>query len=151
MLVEGLERARELSSHESGLAVVIAQRKDGSPYASVVNSGVVDHPVAGGPVVGFVTRGGTKKLPNLRLHPRVTVVFRSGWDWVAVEGDAELAGPDDPLQGFAMTGLPRLLREVYAAAAGGSPDDWQELDTVMAAEGHAAVVVRPVRCYSSSA
>ena len=103
----GLERARELGSHESGLAVVvIAHRQDGSPYVSVVNAGVVDHPVAGGPVVGFVARGGTRKLPNLRVHPRVTVVFRSGWDWVAVEGDAELAGPHDPLHGFAMTDLP---------------------------------------------
>jgi hypothetical protein len=116
MLVVGLERARELGSQESGLAVVIAQRQDGSSYASVVNAGVVDHPVAGGPVVGFVARGGARKLPNLRLHPRVTVVFRSGWDWAAEEGDAELAGPGDPLHGFAMTDLPRLIREVYAAA-----------------------------------
>ncbi len=146
-----LERARELGARESGLAVVIAHRRDGSPYASVVNSGVVGHPVSGGSVVGFVARGGTRKLPNLRLHPRVTVVFRSGWDWVAVEGEAELAGPDDPLDGFAMTDLPRLLREVYAAAAGGSPDDWQELDGIMADEGHTAVLVRPLRCYSSSA
>ena len=151
MFVVGLERARELSSQESGLAVVIAHRQDGSPYASVVNAAVVDHPIAGGPVVAFVARGETRKLPNLRLHPRVTVVFRSGWDWIAVEGDAELAGPHDPLHGLAMSDLPSLLREIYAAAAGGSPDDWQELDAVMAEEGHTAVLVQSVRCYSSSA
>jgi len=36
--------------------------------------------------------------------------------------------------GFAMTDLPRLLRKVYAAAAGGTPDDWRELASVMAEE-----------------
>ena len=58
-------------------------------------------------------------LGHLRLRPRATVVFRSGWDWVAVEGSADLAGPDDPLEGVSPTDLPRLLREVYAAAVGG--------------------------------
>ena len=62
-----------------------------------------------------------------------------------MEGDVEIAGPK-PLDGLAMTDLPRLLREVRAAAAGGSPDDWHELDAVMADEGHTAVLVRPVRC-----
>jgi hypothetical protein len=149
--VEGLERVRELSSHESGLAVVIAQRQDGSAYASVVNAGVVVHPVIGESVVAFVARVGTKKLSNLRLHAKVTVVFRAGWEWIAVEGDAELAGPDDHLQDFAMKELPALLRAIYAATVGGSPDDWQELDGVVAHEGHTAVLVRPVRCYSSPA
>jgi hypothetical protein len=76
----------------------------------------VDHPVRGEPIVGFVSRRGTKKLSNLREHSRVTVVFRSEWEWVAVEGDAELAGPDDPLEGFAAINLPQLLRNIYAAA-----------------------------------
>ena len=44
------------------------------------------------------------------------MVFRSGWDRVAVEGSADLAGPDDQLEGVSATDLPRLLREVYAAA-----------------------------------
>jgi PPOX class probable F420-dependent enzyme len=147
--VQDLERAGELGHLENGLAVVIAHRQDGSPYASVVNAGVVAHPVTGGSIVGFVARAGTKKLPNLRLHPRVTVVFRSGWDWVAVEGEAELVGPDDALQGFTVTELPGLLREVYAAAAGGSPDDWRALDATMAHEGHTAVLIQPIRIYSS--
>ena len=97
-----------------------------------------------------ITRGCTRKLPNLRLHPRITVVFRSGWDWVAVEGDAELFGPDDPLRGTDAHDLPRLLRDIYSAAARGSPDDWRELDAVMAAEGQTAVLVPPVHCYSGS-
>lgn len=45
--------------------------------------------------------------------------------------------------------LPRLLREIYAAAAGGSPDEWIPLDAAMREERHVAVLIRPVRIYSS--
>lgn len=55
------------SPKESGLAAVIVQRADGSPVASVVNVGVLDHPVTGGPVVGFVARGHGRKLPTSGL------------------------------------------------------------------------------------
>ena len=147
--VLGLDRARELGAKENGLAVVVTSRADGSAQASVVNAGVLDHPVSGEPVVGFNARGEAKKLGNLRLQPRVTVVFRSGWDWVAVEGDADLAGPRDPLEWIDATEVPRLLREVYAAAVGGTEAQWVELDSVMAAERHTAVLVRPIRVYSN--
>jgi PPOX class probable F420-dependent enzyme len=144
-----LDRARELGARESGLAVVVTTRADGSPQASVVNAGVLDHPVTGESVAGFVARGGAKKLASMRVRPRVTVVFRSGWDWVAVEGDAELAGPDDVLERWESPDVSRLLREVYAAAVGGSQEDWTELDDVMAAERHTAVLIRPLRAYSN--
>ena len=88
-------------------------------------------------------------MPNLRRHPRVTVVFRSGWDWVAVEGDAELAGPDDPLLGLDADSVAGLVRAVYATAVGGKPDDWRGLDAEMVAERHTAVLIRPVRSYGS--
>lgn len=138
-----------MAARESGLAVVVTTRADGSVQASVVNAGVLAHPVTGETVVGFVARVHARKLTNLRSRPRATVVFRSGWEWVAVEGVAELAGPDDLLRGMDPLAMPRLLREVYAAAAGGSPDAWAELDVVFAAERHTAVVVRPVRVYSN--
>jgi len=148
--VVGLDRARELGARESGLAIVVTSRAvDDSAQVSLVNAGVLDHPVSGEPVVGFVARGGAKKIPNLRRRPRATVVFRSGWDWVAIEGEAELAGPGDVLEGFDRADVPRLLRVVYAAAVGGSEGDWAELDAVMAAERHTAVPVRPSRIYSN--
>jgi hypothetical protein len=145
-----IDRARELGARESGLAIVVAQRRDGSPYASVVNAGVLEHPVTGEQVVGFVARGGTRKLPNLRRHPRLAVVFRSGREWVAVEGDAELAGPDDPLDGFDPDYVPRLLQTIYAQAVGGDPEEWRSLSAEMVGEKHTAVLVRPIRCYSSN-
>jgi PPOX class probable F420-dependent enzyme len=148
--VTGLDRVRELGARESGLAVVFTARADGTAQASIVNAGVLDHPVTGEPVVAFVARGAVRKLTNLRARPRLTVVFRSGWEWVAVEGDAELAGPDDPLPGLEPADVPRLLRDVYAAAVGGARDEWAELDDVMATERHAAVLVRPERVYSNS-
>ena len=133
----GLDRVRELGTRESGLAVVFTSRADGTAPGSVVNAGVLDHPVTGEPVVGFVARGEVRKLANLRARPRVSLVFRSGWEWVAVEGAAELDGD------------PRLLRDVYAAAVGGTSEEWAELDEVMAAERHTAVLVRPERVYSN--
>ncbi len=144
-----LDRARELGARESGLAVVATSRVDGSVQASVVNAGILDHPLTGEPVVGFVGRGGVRKLANLRVRPGMTVVFRSGWEWVAVEGDTDLAGPDDRLEGLDPAAVPRLLRQVYAAAVGGTDDDWVELDGVMAAERHTAVLIRPARTYSN--
>jgi PPOX class probable F420-dependent enzyme len=146
--VASLDRVRELVAGEHGLAVVSTVRADGSMPASVVNAGVLDHPVTDSPVVAFVARGGTRKLANLRARPRATVVFRVGWEWATVEGPTELAGPDDPLAGFDAGRLPQLLRDVFAAA-GGAHDDWDEYDRVMAAERRTAVLVRPERVYSN--
>ena len=144
-----LARARELGAQESGLAVVVTSRADGTAQASVVNAGVLDHPVTAVRVVGFVARAAARKLVNMRARPRVTVVFRSGWEWVAVEGDADLAGPDDVLTGLQPSDIPRVLQKVYAAAVGGAADEWAAMDKVMEAEGHVAVLIRPVRVYSN--
>jgi hypothetical protein len=144
-----LDRARELGGKESGLAVAITTRADGSAHASVVNAGVLRHPLTDERVVGFVARGGVKKLGNIRARRRVTVVFRSGWEWVAVEGDGDLAGPNDPLDGLDRSDVPRLLRSIYAAAVGGTEEEWAALDDSMAAEGHTAVLFRPLRVYSN--
>lgn len=143
-----LGRVRDLAAREHGLVVVSTLRADGSAPASVVNAGVLDHPVTGDPVVAFVARGGARKPANLRARPRATVVFRVGWEWVAIEGTTELAGPGDVLPGLDPDVLPQLLRDVFAAA-GGTHDDWDEYDRVMAAERRTAVLVQPERVYSN--
>jgi PPOX class probable F420-dependent enzyme len=129
--------------------VVSTLRPDGTIQASVVNAGVLDHPVTGTPVVGLVARGGSRKLANLRARPQVTVVVRAGWQWSAAEGPADLAGPDDPLPGLDAAALPALLRAIFTAA-GGTHDDWQTYDRVMAAERRTAVLVEPRRVYSNA-
>ena len=141
---EGLELVGRLGGAEHGLAVVVTLRRDGEPSTSVVNAGVLAHPVTGEQVVAFVAQGGSAKLVNLRRHPRATLVFRAGWEWVAVAGAVDLAGPDDTLPGFDADALPGLRRDIFHAA-GGSHDDLDEYDRVMAAERRAAVLVRPDR------
>ena len=134
---------------EHGLCVVSTLRAAGTIQSSVVNAGVLAHPVTGATVVAFTTRGGTAKLANLRARPRSTVVIRVGWQWAAAEGPVEIVGPDDPLPGFPLEALAGLLRHVFAAA-GGTHDDWPTYDRVMAEERRAAVLVTPERVYSSA-
>jgi PPOX class probable F420-dependent enzyme len=133
---------------DHGLCVVSTPRADGSIQSSVVNAGVLEHPVTGQPVVGLVAQGGSRKLANLRARPRVTIVVRDGWQWVAVEGPAELVGPDDPREGVDTEGLRLLLRTIFTAA-GGTHEDFDTYDKVMAQERRTAVLITPERIYSN--
>nr|WP_042189397.1 pyridoxamine 5'-phosphate oxidase family protein [Kibdelosporangium sp. MJ126-NF4] len=136
-----------LVAGEHGLVVVSTQRADGTVQSTVVNAGVLDHPVTGEPRVGFVVRGGTtRKLINLRARPRTTVVVRVGWEWAAAEGPVELVGPDDPADGVDV----RLLLRAVFTAAGGTHDDWDTYDRVMAEERRTVVLVTPERVYSNT-
>jgi PPOX class probable F420-dependent enzyme len=145
--VTSLEEAVALARQEHGLAVVSTLRADATIQSSVVNVGLLDHPSTGVPVLGFVTYGKVK-LGNLRARPHLTVTVREGWRWAAVEGRAELAGPDDPRTWLDAEGL-RLLRRSVFAAAGGEHDDWEEYDRVMAEQGRTVVLVEPDRIYSN--
>lgn len=139
----------KIGADDHYLAVVATTRADGTAQASVVNAGVLSHPVSGEDVVGLVTYG-RAKLTNLRHRPWTTVVFRAGWQWAAIEGPADIIGPDDPFDGFNQSQLPELLRTVFRAA-GGVHDDWDEYDRVMAEQRRAAVLVHPQRIYSNRA
>ena len=100
------------------------------------------------PVLGFVTYGKVK-LANLRARPQLAVTFRNGWQWATVEGTAELAGPDDSQPWLTdAEQLRLLLREVFTAA-GGTHDDWDEYDRVMAEQRRTVVLVAPTRVYSN--
>jgi PPOX class probable F420-dependent enzyme len=144
-----LEFVRRLADEDHGLAVVATTRSDGSVQASVVNAGVLDDPVTNRPVVGLVAAGSAVKLRLLRRTGRATIVFRAGWQWAAVEGPVRLIGPDDLPGGFAIDRVPQLLRDVFTAA-GGSHEDWDEYDRVMAAERRTAVLIEPERITSNA-
>jgi Pyridoxamine 5'-phosphate oxidase len=141
---EGLRLVRAYGAAEHWLAVLVTSGR-GEPSVSLVNAGVLPHPVTGVQTVAFVARGATAKLANLRKYPRATLVFRSGWEWVAVRGPVELAGPDDPLAGVDVR---QLLRDIYVAAGGEHPD-LDEYDRAMAVERRTAVLVNPTRFTSN--
>jgi PPOX class probable F420-dependent enzyme len=142
-----LEPVRRMVAKENGLAGVTVVRADGTPHSSLVNAGVVDHPKTGRPVVGYVTYGPVK-LRNLRERPATSLLWRSGWQWVGVEGSSELIGPDDPADGIDAEGLRLLLRAVFSGA-GGTHDDWDTFDRVMREERRTAVLLAPTRVYGN--
>ena len=137
----------ELSRVEQGLTVISTLRRDHTIQSSLVNAAVMKHPLDAAHVLAFVTYGKVK-LANLRERPQLTATVRSGWRWAAVEGSAELIGPHDPHPGVDDNRLRLLLREIFVAA-GGSHDDWDEYDRVMAEQGRTAVLLRPSRIYSN--
>jgi PPOX class probable F420-dependent enzyme len=130
---------RRIVALDHGLATLATQRGDGTIHLTLVNAGVIDHPVDGETVAAFVSRQGTRKFANLSARPQATLQWRAGWAWVAAEGDVEVLGPGTP-------DLPALLRTIFTAA-GGQHEDWAEFDRVMAAEQRAAVLVHPRRIY----
>src|SRR5256885_6147491 len=105
-----LDDVTRIGAGDHHLAVVATTRADGSVQASLVNAGVIDHPVTGARVIAFVNHG-DRKQAHLRARPRATLTFRSGWAWVTVEGPAQLAGPDDALPGLDAERPRGLLRE----------------------------------------
>lgn len=133
---------------DHGLSTVAVRRGDRPAQVTVVNTGVVVHPVNANSMVAFVVAGSALKLSLLRADPAVAVTIRVGWQWVTVEGTAELIGPDDPSPHLDAERLRLLLREVFTAA-GGSHDDWDSYDTTMRDERRTAVLVSADRVYSN--
>ena len=143
-----LELVRRLAAADQGLAVVSTTRPDGSVHSSLVNAGVFDHPLTKEPVVALVAQGSAYKLRLFAAAGRANAVFRSGWQWVSVEGPVDMIGPDHPAAGFPPEGVPRLLRDIFTAA-GGTHDNWAEYDRVMAEERRTAVFITPARITSN--
>jgi PPOX class probable F420-dependent enzyme len=142
-----LQDVVDIGRQDRFLAVVSTLRSDGTIQSSLVNAGVLSHPVGGAEVVGFVTYG-KAKLSHLRVRPPVSITFRAGWSWATVEGQAELIGPDDPHTGVGAEEIRLLLRQVFTAA-GGTHDDWGAYDRAMAEQHRTAVLVSPTRLYSN--
>lgn len=143
-----LARIEALVPLDHGLSVVVTRRGDRTPHTSVVNAGVIAHPITGERVVAFVGVGGTRKLEHLRADPTIAVVVRAGWQWASVEGSARLIGPDDPHPEIDDERLRLLLREIFSAA-GGTHDDWDAYDRTMRDERRTAVLVDQRRVYGS--
>ena len=87
-----LERVKSMLEDEHGLAVVSTTQSDGRVLSSVVNCGVIDHPITGGPHVAFVSMGRAARVGHIRRGSQVTVLVRRDWKWISVTGHAELIG-----------------------------------------------------------
>ncbi|MGE2728879.1 TIGR03618 family F420-dependent PPOX class oxidoreductase [Mycolicibacterium vaccae] len=144
-----LPDAYALARDDHGLAAVSTLRADLTIQSSLINAGPLRHPATGELVLGFVTYGRVK-LTNLRNRPQITATFRGGWRWAAVEGVAELAGPDDPQPWVTSADvLAGLLRDIFTAA-GGTHDDWDAYDRTMREQRRTAVLVTPTRIYGNA-
>jgi len=142
--VANLRDIEQLAGGDKGLVTFSVARADGSVHSSVVNAGVMDHPVTGERVIATVLRGPSWKLGRLRETMRCTALFRVGWEWASVDGPVDIIGPNDTINGFDPANVPTLLRDVFTAA-GGTHDDWDEYDRVMAEDGRTAVFISPER------
>lgn len=140
MAEPALDKLRRLVAAENGLCSFVCLDGSGSPHVSIINAGVMDNPVTGETSVACVVRANAQKARLLRSDPRAAVAFRHRWDWVAVHGTAQLIGLDDPVDGVADADIPELLRDVFRSA-GGTHEDWDEYDRVMAKERRLAILV----------
>lgn len=132
---------------QQGLAVVSVVRADGTPHSSLVNAGLVTHPVTGARVIAYVTYGPVK-LRSLRERPATSILWRDGWKWIGVDGDSELIGPHDPARGIDPEKLRILLRDIFIGA-GGTHDNWDEYDRAMREQQRVGVLVTPRRVYGN--
>lgn len=145
-----LDEFEALLAGERHLGVLVTTAPDrGDPQVSIVNVGLIPHPVTGQRVVALVGRVGAK-LTNLRRHRRATVVVRAGWQWAAARGAVELSGPNDADLGIDVDRQRQLLRDIYDAAGGHHPDP-NAYDAAMLGERRCAVLIHPERCWSNPA
>ena len=140
MAEPAIDKLRRLVAAEDGLCSFVCLDSSGSPHVSIINAGVMDNPVTGETSVACVVRANARKARLLRDDPRAAIAFRHRWDWVAVHGNAQLIGLDDPADGFDNDNLPELLREVFRSA-GGTHEDWDEYDRVMARQRRLAIFI----------
>ena len=139
-----LDTVRSFLTEEHGLAGVSTVQADGAVLSTVVNCGVIDHPVTHDPRVAFVSLGSASRLRHIRNGSPVTVAVRRGWNWVAVTGAAELIGPDDNADELDPDRIRILLRDIFTAA-GGDHDDWDTYDQTMRDQARTAVLITPDR------
>ena len=131
-------------SEETGLATVSTTQVDGRVLSSVVNCGMIEHPLTGDVCVAFVSGSKATRLKHIDRGSQVTISVRRGWAWSSATGTADLIRPEKQPEGIDTEQMRLLLREVFHAA-GGVHDDLEEYDRAMAQEKRVVVCVTPER------
>lgn len=144
-----LEDVKQYLSTDTGLAVISTTQRDGRVLSSLVNCGVITHPVSGEQRVAMVSGGKAARLGHVRRGSEVTVAVTRGWNWVGVTGPAELIGPADQTADIDADQTRLLIREIFTTA-GGTHDDFDEFDKAMAEDGRTAVLITPDRIIGNS-
>ena len=144
-----LEEVKQYLSTDTGLAVISTTQRDGRVLSSLVNCGVIAHPVSGEARVAMVSGGKAARLDHVRRGSEVTVAVTRGWNWVGVTGPAELIGPADQAAEVDADATRLLIREIFTAA-GGTHDNFDEFDKAMAEDGRTAVLITPDRIIGNS-
>lgn len=129
---------------ETGLVTVSTTQVDGRVLSSVVNCGMIEHPLTGDTCVAFVSGSKAARLKHIDRGSQVTITARRGWAWSSVTGPADLIRPEQVPESIDKEQMRLLLREVFHAA-GGVHDDLEEYDRAMAQEGRVVVCVTPER------
>ena len=145
----GMDDVKQYLATDTGLAVISTTQADGRVLSTLVNCGVIDHPVTGEPRVAMVSGGSAARLGHVRRGSEVTVAVTRGWNWVGITGPAELIGPADPNDDLDADATRLLLRQVFTAA-GGTHDDFEEFDRAMVEDGRTAVLIEPLRIIGNS-
>ena len=135
-----IDDVQRFLGQETGLATVSTIQKDGRILSSVVNCGVLPHPITQELCVAFVSAGNAARLKHIERGSEVTVAIRREWKWVSVSGEADLFGPEHLSENFDPEQLRILLRDVFISA-GGAHEDFEEYDKVMASERRVVVCV----------
>ena len=131
-------------SEETGLATVSTTQADGRILSTVVNCGMIEHPLTGETCVAFVSGGNAARLKHVNRGSQITVSVRRGWAWSSATGPADLIRPESLPEGINAEEMRLLLREVFHAA-GGVHDDLEEYDRAMTEEKRVVVCVTPDR------
>ena len=131
-------------SEETGLATVSTTQADGRVLSTVVNCGMIKHPLTGDTCVAFVSGSKAARLRHIDRGSQATVNVRRGWVWSSATGPADLIRPESLPESIDEEQMRLLLREVFHAA-GGVHDDLEEYDRAMAQEERVVVCVTPER------
>ncbi|MDG1844909.1 MAG: hypothetical protein P8J01_00790 [Acidimicrobiales bacterium] len=135
-----IEDVQRFLGLENGLATVSTAQKNGGILSSVVNCGVLPHPITQKLCVAFVSAGNAARLKHIERGSQVTIAIRREWKWVSVSSKAHLFGPEHLPENFDRKKLRILLRNVFISA-GGTHDNFEEYDKVMASEKRVVVCV----------